>query len=41
MTWNDTNQKLTYLTLGILVGYLTPYLITLIKKPSAQSPASD
>jgi hypothetical protein len=27
------NQTLTYLTLGILVGYLTPYLITLIKKP--------
>ena len=27
------NQTLTYLTLGILVGYLTPYLLALIKKP--------
>ena len=25
------NQTLTYLTLGILVGYLTPYLLALIK----------
>jgi len=27
-----TNQTLKYLALGILVGYLSPYLITLIKK---------
>ena len=31
------NQTLTYLTLGILVGYLTPYLITLIKKPTSET----
>ena len=31
------NQNLTYLTLGILVGYLAPYLITLIKKPTSKT----
>ena len=28
-------KTLKYLALGILVGYLTPYLITLIKKQSS------
>jgi hypothetical protein len=32
------NQNtLKYLALGILVGYLSPYLITLIKKPTLPS----
>jgi len=31
------NQTLTYLALGILVGYLTPYIITLIKPKLAQT----
>ena len=30
------NDTLKYLTLGILIGYLTPYLIALIKKPAAE-----
>jgi len=29
------NQTLKYLALGILVGYLSPYLIALIKKPQS------
>jgi hypothetical protein len=29
------NRNLTYLTLGILIGYLSPYLIALIKKPQS------
>jgi len=32
-----TNQTLKYLALGILVGYLSPYLIALIKKQSTQN----
>jgi hypothetical protein len=27
------NKTLQYLALGILVGYLSPYLMALIKKP--------
>jgi len=33
-------KTLKYLALGILVGYLTPYLITLIKK-STKSPSQN
>jgi hypothetical protein len=30
----NQNQTLQYLALGILVGYLSPYLIALIKEQS-------
>lgn len=33
----NQNQTLKYLALGILVGYLTPYLLALIKKPLSAS----
>jgi hypothetical protein len=36
MNMNQT-QTLKYLALGILVGYLSPYLIALIKKQSAST----
>ncbi len=29
------NETLKYLALGILVGYLSPYLVALIKKPQS------